>query len=888
MEHPSTNVFTVIFGATHARGLPGRWQRLVFSRLFSFVLPHLFPQGCSAATIKHTQGTHWTLPPLISAGNLVEYTTESQERFMNGFSAAVTSSSSPLNATSEISRPPPPTIRPEFSSFRFKNIGQPPTLLSRFSDAGAPSDYHSPSPERSDMDIASSEDPTMMVTDDHHTFHSAPRKSLLDILGGSADQGHHQKATITQTQDARVSEPLIVSPTSASSSKLTLPRSESRLNTVSRQLSATVDVPHVGPPSPRTSVAPEFHTYEPPDSDMSDLYAEPTSPPRSPLSLFADLSEVVRESAELDRITSLHHHLTTEREELITRHEETSRALSRTKTQLDRVLSLTDEAIQMTTVFMDKEKTRLETKKTKAETKIERRKNFETERRKVKELERIRQREEERKAQVEMEQQAERQRLEEQRRNTEALEAERQRQDEIQAQERAQAEERRRLEEERSRIEEEERRRLAEEERRRQVEEQQRKEEEERLRRQIAERDALARKQEEDRKTQLLERRRLAEEERRRKETEIAAAKAEAEKQALEKEQQRIFQERRATALKDKYRNHTRPGSGVPPTGSPSTPEGTSNSNLPLVAVDDTPAGQQAVAGQNPGIDSVRNTPTFVPATTEAGRLLPDLSQQLRVSNNLAGHTVKHETTSPVLTPTNNLRSAEGTPPPQLPSRPISSVSTPAPAPAPAALLVPPHLPARPVNTHPRPPVSTSSQQRGRSPRRYPPRRSRSRSRSSSRSPRRGSPISRLPSRNSRSPDSTRGRYHSPPAPRRGDHYVPIYRGSGSRHDRDSRNDPQPPPPNSRKRALDDSWVSADTPSKLDYSHPAKRRAASPLRSKSPPSPRSRPLAHPPPVISARHQPPPGRRGRGGGPNHLPLEQRLSDRPQLALRDRLG
>ena len=811
---------------------------------------------------------------------------------MNGFSVAATSFSSPPppNAISEISCPPLPATRPEFSSFRFKKIGQLPTLLSRFSDAGIPSGYHSPSPERSDMDIASSEDPAMMDIDDHHTFHSAPRKSLLDILGGSADQGH-RGTTIAQTQDTGVSEPLVVSPTSASSSKFTLPRSESRLNTVSRQLSATVDVPHVNPPSPRKSAVPEPNTYEPSDEDIGDLYAGSASPPQSPLSLFADLSEAVRESAELDRITSLHHLLTAEREELIVRHEETSRALSRTKTQLDRVLSLADEAIQMTTVFVDKEKTRLETKKTKAEAKIERRKNFETEqRRKARELERIRQREEERKAQVEMEQQAERKRVEEQRRKEEALEAERQRQDEIRAQERAQAEEHRRLEEERCRIEEEERQRQAEdrrrreeEERKRQAEEEQRKEEEERLRRQLAERDALARKQEEDRRTQLLERRRLAEEERRRKEAEVAAAKSEAEKQALEKEQQRIFQERRATALKDKYRNHNRPESGVPPTGSPPTPEGMSNPNLPLITVKDTQTDPQGVTEQHPGTaktHSARDTPTFVPATTEAGRLPPDLAQQFKVSNNLVDHAVKHEATSPVLAPIDNAQPAEGTPPPQPPSRPTL---------APVPLLAPSHLPARPVKIYHRQPVPTSSQQRGRSPsRRYPSRRSRSRSRSSTRSPRRGSPISRIPSRTSRSPDSARGRYQSPPAARRGDHYAPPrppYRGGGSRHDR---GDPQLPPLNPRKRTLDDSWVSADTPSKLDYSHPAKRRVVSPLRSKSPPSPRSRPPTHPPTVVAARHQPPPNRRGKGGGPNHLPLEQRLSERPQLPLRDRLG
>ena len=773
----------------------------------------------------------------------------------------------------------------------------------------------------------------MMVTDDHRTFHAAPRKSLLDILGGSVDQGHHPKTTIIQTQDPGVSDPSIVSPTSASSSKLALPRPESRLNSVSRQLSVAVDVHHGGPPSPRTSVAPESHTHEP-DSDMSDLHADPASPPRSPLSLFTDLSDVVRESAELDRITSLHHLLTAERDELLTRHEETTRALSRAKTQLDRVLSLADEAIQMTTVFVDKEKTRLEIKKTKAEANIERRKNFEAEqRRKAKELERFRQREEERKALVEMEQRAERQRLEEQRRKEEALEAERRRQDEIQARERAQAEERHRLEEERSRVEEEERHRLAEEDRRRrdeeerkrqaedrkrraeeervrqaeeerrrqaeeerkrQVEEErQKEEEEERLRRQLAERDALARKQEEDRRIQLFERRRLAEDDRRRKEAETAAARAEAEKQAAEKEQQRIFQERRATALKDKYRNHSRPEPGAPLTGP-------SSSDLPLTTANGAPTNPQAVSEQHLGIiktHRTHDTPTFVPATTEAGKLPPDLSQQFRAPNSLVDHAVKDEATSPVLTPIDDVQPMEDTPPSHLPSRPASSTS--AHAPTPVSSSAPPHLPARPVKTYPQPPVSTSSQQRGRSPRHHPPRRSRSRSRSSPRSSRRGSPMSRIASRNSRSPDSARDRHYSPPAARSSNHPLPRppHRGGGTRYNRDSRSHSPPPPPppppplpNSRKRVAPDSWVSADTPRKLDYSHPAKRRAVSPLRSRSPPSPRSRPLTRPPPVVSARHQPQPNRRGKGGGgSSHLPLEQRLSDRPPPPpLMDRLS
>jgi len=741
------------------------------------------------------------------------------------------------------------------------------------------------------MDIASSDDHAMMVTDDHRTVHPTPRRSLFDMLAGSVDQGHNSESTTAQTQDSGILEHTITSPLSEFSPKLALPPPEPRLNSVSKQLSAMVDIPRTEPPSSRTSIAPETHTYEPPDSDMIDLYADPASPPGSPLSLFANLSEAVRESGELDRITSLHHLVTAEREELLTRHEEITRALSRTKTQLDRVLSLTDEAIQLTTVFLDKEKARLETKKTKAEAKIERKKNLEAEqRRKARDLERIRQQEEERKVQVEMEQQAERQRLEEQWRKEEALAAEKQRQDEIQAQERAQAEaeERRRLEEERSRIEEEERQRLAEEDRRRrdeeerkrQAEEERRKEEEEQLRKKLAEeREALARKQEEDRRTQLFERRRLAEEERRRKEAEAAAAKAEAEKQAAEREQQRIFQERRATALKDKYKNYNRLESGVPPTGSSSILEGTSGSNPASIVFKDTP-NIQALAERFPGITDIfkaRDTPTFVPATTEAGRLPPDLSQRIKASNNLVNHPVKCETTSPVITPVDNAQPMEGTPPTQLLSRPVSSLSTSVPAPAPTPLPAPSHLPARPVTTYSKPPVAIK---RGRTPpRRYPPRQSRSTSRSRSRSPpRRGSPISRIPSRNSQSPDPVRGRYQSPP--RRGDHYSPPhspYRGGGSRYDRDSRSDSPPSlslPLNPRKRPLqDNSWARADTPSKLDYSHPQKRRAGSPARLRSP-SPR--------PAAPAR-QPIINRRSRGGGPvNHMPLEQRL--RPALAER----
>ena len=714
------------------------------------------------------------------------------------------------------------------------------------------------------MDVTPSDDPPMMVSEGNRTV-PASRKSLLDMLGENADHtGHNPTITTARTQDPGVSEPTFTSLLSASSSNPTLPRPESRLSTDFRGLSVAADVPRAEAP-PWSSVALGTYAHEPPDSDMTDLYADPDSPSRFPLSLFSDLSEAVRESAELDRITTLHHQLSAEREELLTRHDETTRALSRTKTQLDRVLSLTDEAIKITTVFVDKEKTRLDIKKTKVETRIEHKKNLETERRKAKELERIRQHEEEQKAQIEMEQQAERQRLEEQRKKEETLAAERKRQEEIQARERAQAEERRRLEEEeRQRLAEDQRRR-EDEERKRRAEEEQQKEEEERLRKRLAEeREALARKQEEDRRNQLLERRRLAEEERKQKEAESAAAKAEAEKQAAEKEQQRIFQQRRATALKDKWKNYNRPESGIPPTGSPpSILEGTSSSNLPSITVNDVPTNPHAVAEHYPG---------FVPATTEAGRLPPDLSQKVKVSDSLVDYAVKHETTSPVIVPVDNDQPMEDNPPTQPSSRSVSSMSTSAPAPVPAPLPTPPHLPPKPVTMHSKPPVPT--QQSGRSPRRYSTQQSRSRSRSPS--PRRGSPSPRMPSRTSRSPDAARGRYKSPPASRRKvDHYSPprpSYRGGGSRYERDSRSDSPPPPPpqNSRKRTLqvsEDSWAKASTPSKLDYSHPPKRRAVSPFRSRSPPSP--------PPVVPSRRQPRSGGRGRGGGPP-LSLEQRLS------------
>ena len=718
------------------------------------------------------------------------------------------------------------------------------------------------------MDITSSDDPPTMVSEGNRTV-PASRKSLLDMLGGSADHpGHNPTITISRTQDPGVSEPTFTSPLSTSSSNPTLPRPESRLNSDFRGLSVAVDVPRAETSS-WLSAAPGTYAHEPPDSDMIDLYTDPDSPSRSPLSLFSDLSEAVRESAELDRITTLHHQLGAEREELLTRHDETARALSRTKTQLDRVLSLTDEAIKITTVFVDKEKTRLDIKKTKVETRIERKKNLETERRKAKELERIRQHEEEQKAQVEMEQQAERQRLEEQRKKEETLAAERKRQEEIQARARAQAEERHRLEEEERQRLAEDQRRQEDEERKRRAEEEQQKEEEERLHRRLAEeREAIARKQEEDRRNQLLERRRLAEEERKQKEAGIAAAKAEAEKQAAEKEQQRIFQQRRATALKDKWKNYNRPESGVLPTGSPpSILEGASSSNLPSITVNDVPTNPHAVTEHYPG---------FVPATTEAGRLPSDLSQKVKVSDSLVNYAVKHETTSPVIVPVDNDQPMEDNPPTQLSSRSVSSMSTSAPTPLPAQLPAPPHLPPKPVAMHSKPPVPL--QQSGRS-RRY----STQRSRSRSPSPRRGSPSPRIPSRVSRSPDAARGRYKSPPAGRwKADHYSPPhppYRGGGSRYERDSRSDSPPPPPpppqNSRKRALqvsEDSWAKASTPSKLDYSHPQKRRAVSPFRSRSPPSP--------PPVVPSRRLPRSGGRGRGGGPpqsqSHLSLEQRLS------------
>ena len=794
---------------------------------------------------------------------------------MNGFSAAAASSSSPIpppNPTPETSRPSVtlPTTRPEFSSFKFKNIGQPPTLLLRFSDAGAAVDYRSPSPEQSDMDIVSAEDPTMMAIESHHTLHPSPRKSLLEMLGGTADySGHNPNFTTSQTPDPGGYEPPATSPLATSSSNQVFPRPESRLSSISRQLSTTVDVSRADALS-LASVALDAHTYETPDSDMIDLYADPDSPSRSPLSLFSDLSEAVRESAELDRITNLHRILTAEREELLARHDETTRAVSRTKAQLDRVLSLTDEAIKTTTVFVDKEKARLDTKKAKVEGEIERRKNLETERRKAKELERIRHQEEERKARVEMEQQAERQRLEEQRKKEEALAAERQRQEDAQARERAEAEERRRLEEEeRQRLAEEDRKKRDEEERKRQAEELQ-KEEEERLRRRLAEeKEAHARKQEEDRRSQLLERRRQAEEERRRKEAEAAAAKAEAERQ--EKEQRRLFQERRATVLRDKYKDYNNPESGAPLTASSSTLEGVTSSNLPSIIINGTPNTTQAIAEQHPGIPKIyraRDTPTFVPASTEAGRLPADLSQQVKVSDRLVDRIVKHETISPVITPLDNDHSMEDTTPTQFPLRSVSSTSTSTPTLAPPLLPAPSHLPAKPVTIYSQPPVPL--QKNGRDPRHHHPR-----SRSRSPPPRRPSPSPWIPPRTSRSPDTTRGKHQSPPG-RRSDHYSPPrvpYREGGSRY-RDSRDSPPPPPPNPLKRTLQDSWVSASTPSKLDYSHPAKRRAVSPPRSPSPP-----------PVTSTRRPPQPIRRGKGGGSTgHVPLEQRLSRPQQLSER----
>lgn len=734
------------------------------------------------------------------------------------------------------------------------------------------------------MDIVSSDDPAMMAVESHHALHPIPRKSLLDMLGGTADHsGHNPNATTTQTPDSGVFEPRVTPPLATASANQVFPRPESRLSSISRQLSTTADVSRADALS-LASVALDAHAYETPDSDMVDLYADPSTPSRSPLSLFSDLSEVNQESDELNKITHLHGNLTTEREELLLRHEETTRALSRTKAQLDRVLSLTDEAIKTTTVFVDKGKARLDAKKAKIEREIERRKNLETDRRKAKELERIRHQEEERKARAEMEQQAERQRLEEQRKKEEALAAERQRQEEAQARERAEAEERRRLEEERQRLaEEEERQRLAEEEdrkkrdeeeRKRQAEEELRKEEEERLRRRVAEEKAAqARKQEEDRRNQLLERRRLAEEERRRKEAEAATAKAEAEKQAAEREQRRLFQERRATVLRDKYKDYNNPEPSAPPTVSLSTLEGMTSSNLPSIVVNGVPTTTQAITEQYPGITKIyrtRDTPTFVPAATEAGRLPTDLSQQVKVSERLVDRIVKHETISPIIAPVDNDQPMEDTPPTQLPPRPVPSTSTSTSAPAPPLLSAPSHLPAKPVTIYSQPPVPL--QKNGRSPLHRPPR---SRSRSPP-PPRRPSPSLRIPPRTSRSPDTTRGRRQSPPG-RRSDHYSPprvSYREGGSRY-RDSLSDsPPPPPPNPLKRTFQDSWVGASSPSKLDYSHPAKRRAVTPPRSPSPP-----------PITSSRRPPQSNRRGKGGGSTgHVPLEQRLSRPQQLSER----
>ena len=696
------------------------------------------------------------------------------------------------------------------------------------------------------MDMASPEDHPMILSDEQHRLSQpTPRKSLLDML---VDHGFNIQNIMNPTQGSEASEPIIPPPLPTSPTKRVFPRPESRTSSIVRQLSGAADAPRPDPASSGASVPPEIHTLDPPDSDMVDLYDDPDSPSRSPLSLFEDLSEIVRESADLDRITTLHRSLNAEREELIRRHEETTRALSRTKSQLDHVLKLTDEAIQITTIFVDKEKSRLETKKTKAETKIAHRKNLEAEqRRKSKELERIRQKEEERKAQVEMEQQAERQRLEEQRKNEEALAAERQRLGEIQAKESAQAEERRRSEEERNRIEEEERRRrLAEEDRRRRDEEERnrqaeelKKEEEERLRRKLAEeKETTARKQEEDRRTHLVERLRLAENDRKRKEAEAIAAKIAAEKQAAEEEQQRIFQERRATVLRDKYKNYNRPESGPSSTGSSSTLEGSQSSNLPTIFVNDVPRNPQ-ISEHSPGLAKANRVPTFVPAATEAGRLPPDLSRQV-VSDS---DSVKYETTSPVITPVYNAESAESTSPTPLPSRPVSSMSTTAPPPAPATLPAAPHLPTRPTTIYSQPPPigryrRSPSSSRSRSP---PPR-----SQATWRSPERG--------------------HYSLPTMRNGDHYSPP---PSPRYD--NRNVSNP-----RKRTFHDPWDRADTPSKLDYSHPTKRRAASPLRSRSPPSPPLRPPTQPPHVVSTRRPIQINRRGKGT----LPLEQRLSSRPQ--------
>ena len=658
----------------------------------------------------------------------------------------------------------------------------------------------------------------MNSSDEPRTLQPAPRKFLYNTL-------------FKDNNEVPVSREI---PTATAPPKPVLSRPELRTNPVARQLPDAVDSPRADPAPSQPSAPPEIHTHDIPDSDMVDLYDDLGS-------LFSDLSEVVRESGNLDRITTLHHVLAAEREELLRRHEETTRALSRTKSQLDHVLSLTDEAIQTTAVFVDKEKARLETKKTAAEAKIERRKNLEVEqRRKAKELERIRQQEEERKAQIETEQQ---------RRKEEASATERQHLAEVQAKESAQAEERRRFEQERSRIEEEGRWRLAEEDRRKRDEEEKKRHAEdqkegERLRRKLSEeKDAMARKQEEDRRIQLIERRKLAEDEKRRKEVDVAAAKAEA-----EKEQQRIFQERRASALKDKYKNYNRPELGPSSAGSSSTLEGPQNSSSPAILVNDVPNNLQ-VSEHHPGLAKTNKTPTFVPASTEAGRLPPDLSRQVPSDSDV----VKHETTSPVITPLDSTESMESSAP--LPSRPISSMSTTAPAPAPAMLLAAPHLPQRPTTVYSQPPRSRHSARQ-------------SYSRSPSRSPRH-----RLPSRAPRSPESPRGRYPSPSRRHINvDHYSPPRQGSG--YDSPSLS---PSPKNPRKRALQDPWDRADTPSKLDYSHPSKRRTSNPHQSRSPPSPRLR--SH---GIPARRPPPINRRVRGT------LEQRLSSRPPQHLSDRIN
>ncbi|KAF9784316.1 hypothetical protein BJ322DRAFT_1109039 [Thelephora terrestris] len=774
---------------------------------------------------------------------------------MNGFSAAATSSNSPVppsNLPLQVSHPSFPTASPDFSSFTFKNIGRPPTLLSRFSDVAAAPDYRSPSPPCSDMDMASSEDPAMMAVDDHRAFNPAPRKSLLDILSGTTHQGRDSKIVTTQSQEPGVPESTITPPLSASSTKQVFPRPESRMSSFARQLPVAADDPRTDPGPPQTSVALEIiPTHNPQDSDMIDLYADPDPPSRSPVSLLSDLSETTREIDELKRITILNRVLIGEREELLRRHEEAARALSRAKSQLDHVLSLTDEATQMTSVFVEKEKSRLETKKAKAEAKIEHAKTIEFENlRKAKELERIRQQEEERNAQLELEQ-AERRRLEEQRKEEEALAAERQRLGEIQAQERAQAEERRRMEEEQQRLAAEDRRRR---------DEEQRKEEEERLHKRLAEeREAVARKQEEDRRTQLLERRRLVDEEK-----------------SPEKEQQRIFKEKRDTVLKDKYKNYNRPEAGNPPAGPSSGLEGTSTSNPPSNFVN-VPKNPRVIAERSSAIAQVngtRDTPKFVPASMEEGRLPPDLCQRVKGLDNGTDHAVKNETASPVITPVDVAQPVDSTPLAPILFPPVSSMSTGAPAPAPATLVAPSHLPARPPTIYSHPPVPRESHY-------Y-----RSRSRSSPRSPRHGSPISRLPSRTSLSPEPVRGRvdHYSPPPDR------DYYRNGSSRRDRDTPSASPPPRQHVRKRQFQDLWERADTPRKMDYSHPtsshpAKRtRAASPLRSRSPPSPQNRPLTQPPIVVSARRPPQIIRRGRTG--NQLPLEQRLTNRPDLFERIR--